>query len=167
MLMDWKKLFEGRFLALALSVLAAAVLVGLHDLIHTRHEILRNCPIIGHLRFFFKKIRLEIHQYFFEGDTDGRPFPRKRRAKLVPTKAERAMNFHREAVRSLAEMLAAAVMTSPTDLKPHHISRRVDDGRIVTLADLHPMLAPDALLSGDVGPMFAETWLGAQGEAFG
>jgi hypothetical protein len=86
---------------------------------------------------------------------------------VVPTKAERVMNFHRETVKSLAEMLAAAGMTAPSDLKPHHISRRVGDGRIVTLADLHPTLIPGALLSGDAGPMFAQMWLGARSEAFG
>jgi hypothetical protein len=73
MLMNWKKMFEGRFLALMLSLLAAAILVGLRDLIQTRPAILGNYPIIRHLRFFFEKAGHEIRQHFFEGDTGGHP----------------------------------------------------------------------------------------------
>jgi glutamate synthase domain-containing protein 2 len=63
------------------ALLAAAVsAVGLRDLSQTRHAILRNYPILGHLRFLLEKVRPEIRQYFFEADTDGRPFPRDRRA---------------------------------------------------------------------------------------
>jgi glutamate synthase domain-containing protein 2 len=93
--------------------------------------------------------------------------PSRQRAIVVPSKAERVANFHRETIKSLAEMLAAAGMNTPSDLKPHHISRRVGDGRIVTLADLHPMLSPGALLSGDARTVFAEMWIGAKSEAFG
>ena len=97
---------EGRFLTLTLVVLASLLLllglmflpgwrnvfweplivfallsfVGVRDLIQTKRAILRNYPIIGHLRFFFEKIRPEMRQYFFEADTDGRPFPREKRA---------------------------------------------------------------------------------------
>jgi hypothetical protein len=73
MFMDWKKIFEGRFLALTLSVLAVGqsllavavffVVVGTRDLVQTRHEILRNYSIIGHLRFFFKKIWPETRRH--------------------------------------------------------------------------------------------------------
>ncbi len=72
---DWR----GGFLALAM-LMAALVAVGLHDLTQTRHAILRNYPIAAHLRFLLEKIRPEIRQYFFEGDKDGAPFPRDKRA---------------------------------------------------------------------------------------
>ncbi len=39
-------------------------LVGLYDLLQQQHAILRNYPIIGHLRFMFETIRPEIRQYF-------------------------------------------------------------------------------------------------------
>ena len=54
--------------------------VGIHDFVQRRHAILRSYPISAHLRFFFEDIRPEMRQYFFEGDTDGRPFPRDKRA---------------------------------------------------------------------------------------
>lgn len=55
-------------------------LVGLHDLSQTKHAILRNYPIIGHLRFFLELIRPEIRQYFLESDTDEVPFSRVKRS---------------------------------------------------------------------------------------
>ena len=55
-------------------------LVGLYDYFQTRHAVLRNYPIAAHLRFIFEAIRPEMRQYFFEGEKDGMPFPRDRRA---------------------------------------------------------------------------------------
>ena len=72
---DWR----GTFLTLTVAM-GALVLVGLRDLTQTRHAILRNYPIAAHLRFLLEKIRPEIRQYFFEGDKDGAPFPRDKRA---------------------------------------------------------------------------------------
>ena len=72
---DWRN-----SLWLPLLVSGGLALIGLRDLIQSKRAILRNYPIIGHLRFFFEKIRPEMRQYFFEADTDGRPFPREKRA---------------------------------------------------------------------------------------
>jgi glutamate synthase domain-containing protein 2 len=55
-------------------------LVGILDLLQTKRAILRNYPILGHLRFFFEFIRPEIRQYFIEGDTDEKPFSRAQRS---------------------------------------------------------------------------------------
>lgn len=101
-----RQLFEPRFAALILSILGALVclalmiafpgrewyllpmsaalaalaLIGIRDVTQTRHAILRNYPILAHLRFFLEEIRPEMRQYFFEGDKDGAPFPRDKRA---------------------------------------------------------------------------------------
>jgi len=58
----------------------ASVLIGIHDLRQTRHAVLRNYPVAAHLRFLLEGIRPEMRQYFFEGDKDGAPFPRDKRA---------------------------------------------------------------------------------------
>lgn len=64
-----------------LALIAAAVTVlGVYDLFQTRHAILRNYPITAHLRFLLETIRPEMRQYFFEGEKDGLPFPRDKRA---------------------------------------------------------------------------------------
>jgi glutamate synthase domain-containing protein 2 len=69
----------------------ASVLVGIRDLRQTRHAVLRNYPVMAHLRFFFESIRPEMRQYFFEGDKDGAPFPRDKRA-IVYQRAKRDLD---------------------------------------------------------------------------
>ncbi len=66
---------------LALGVVGAALtLVGLRDVMQTRRAVLRNYPVIGHLRFFFEFIRPEIRQYFIEPDNEAAPFSRQQRS---------------------------------------------------------------------------------------
>jgi len=54
--------------------------VGLRDSLQTRHSVLRNYPVIGHLRFLFEFIRPEMRQYFIEGDNEAAPFSRQQRS---------------------------------------------------------------------------------------
>ncbi len=54
--------------------------IGLHDLFQKKHTILRNFPVIGHMRFLLEMIGPELHQYFVESDTDGKPIDRNHRA---------------------------------------------------------------------------------------
>ncbi len=56
------------------------LLIALHDVIQTKHAIVKNYPVIGHLRYLFEAIRPEMRQYFFESDLDGRPFNRRQRS---------------------------------------------------------------------------------------
>jgi glutamate synthase domain-containing protein 2 len=64
--------------------------VGIYDQLQTKVAILRNYPVIGHLRFMLEFIRPEIRQYFIEGDNDETPFSKEQRtlvysrAKAVP-----------------------------------------------------------------------------------
>jgi len=53
--------------------------VGIYDCLQTKHAILRNYPILGHMRFLLEFIRPEIRQYFIEGDNDKTPFSREQR----------------------------------------------------------------------------------------
>ena len=59
------------------SVFAA---VGLRDINQKEHTILRNFPVIGHLRYWFESIRPEIRQYFVESDQEASPFTRENRS---------------------------------------------------------------------------------------
>ena len=54
--------------------------VGLWDLRQTKSSVLRNYPVIGHLRFMLEKIRPEMRQYFLEGDNEATPFSRSQRS---------------------------------------------------------------------------------------
>jgi glutamate synthase domain-containing protein 2 len=50
--------------------------MGVYDVIQEKHSILRNYPVLGHMRFFFEGIRPEIRQYLIESDQDEEPFSR-------------------------------------------------------------------------------------------
>lgn len=52
------------------------LLIALYDIFQKRHTVLRNFPVIGHIRYFLEDIRPEIQQYFIESDTNGSPIPR-------------------------------------------------------------------------------------------
>ncbi|HEV7263729.1 MAG TPA: FMN-binding glutamate synthase family protein [Falsiroseomonas sp.] len=71
---SWGALLPGLLLAGGLAAL------GLRDLHHPRHAILRNYPIAAHLRFIMEEIRPEMRQYFFEDEKHGTPFSRDKRA---------------------------------------------------------------------------------------
>ena len=64
------------------ALLLCLFLVGLgwRDTRQRRHSVLRNYPVIGHLRFLLEFIRPEIRQYFFEGDSEAHPFSRQQRS---------------------------------------------------------------------------------------
>lgn len=86
-------LFDPRsfLLHLGLYITVFLTAVGIHDLLQKPHSILRNYPIAAHLRFIFEAIRPEMRQYFFEGDKDGTPFSRDRRA-VVYQRAKKALD---------------------------------------------------------------------------
>lgn len=64
----------------ALLVVGPLIALGLHDSLQTRSTILRNFPVIGHLRYLFEMIRPELQQYFIELNTDAFPIEREMRS---------------------------------------------------------------------------------------
>lgn len=66
--------------AAILIVLGGLALLGFYDLFQRKHAVLRNYPILGHIRYFFESIRPEIRQYLIEGDQEEVPFSRDARA---------------------------------------------------------------------------------------
>lgn len=56
------------------------LIVAIYHSLQTKHAILRNYPLVGAFRYFFESFRPELRQYFWESDTDGRPFNRRQRS---------------------------------------------------------------------------------------
>ena len=77
------------WLAIVALVLAALGVVGVRDLTQTQHAVLRNYPVIGHIRYILESIRPEIRQYLLEGTHDEEPFSREARS-LVYQRAKGA-----------------------------------------------------------------------------
>jgi glutamate synthase domain-containing protein 2 len=53
--------------------------LAVHDLIQRKHAILRNFPVIGHLRFQLERFGPELRQYIVTGNDEERPFSRDQR----------------------------------------------------------------------------------------
>ena len=62
------------------GIFSFLAIIGIHDLVQTRHAVLRNYPIAAHIRFLLESIRPEMRQYFFEDEKHGMPFSRDKRA---------------------------------------------------------------------------------------
>jgi hypothetical protein len=90
----------------------------------------------------------------------------RQRALVVPEKAERVKNFHRATVTALAEVIAAAGLDHPDDIRPHHIQRRVAPNRVQSFAELYPELKVGELLAGSDDPRFKEHWRIADAGSF-
>lgn len=74
---SWIAFDVGGALALVFLFLTG---LGLRDTQQTRHSVLRNYPVIGHLRFLLEFIRPEMRQYFIESDNEAAPFSRQQRS---------------------------------------------------------------------------------------
>ena len=60
-------------------VVLVLVAVAVHDLVQRRHTILRNFPVIGHLRFLLEAVGPELRQYIVTDNDEERPFSRDHR----------------------------------------------------------------------------------------
>jgi len=64
----------------ALLLVGPIIVLGVRDLLQTRHALLRIFPVLGHGRYLLEEVRPEIQQYFVETDTNGTPFAREFRS---------------------------------------------------------------------------------------
>ena len=65
-----------------------------------------------------------------------------------------------------AELVAAAGLDHPTQLRPEHFMRRAAPDRVVTFADLYRFLEPGELLAGTDHPRFQVAWKIARADSF-
>jgi glutamate synthase domain-containing protein 2 len=66
------------------TLIGFVLLIGLayvfiSDITQKKHGVLRNYPVVGHLRYFFEEMGEYFRQYFFAGDRDEMPFNRSTR----------------------------------------------------------------------------------------
>ena len=62
------------------GVAAVLLAVALYDVLQRTHAVLRNYPVVGHLRYLLELVRPELQQYFIERNFDGRPYDRDTRS---------------------------------------------------------------------------------------
>lgn len=93
--------------------------------------------------------------------------PKRQKALVVGDKSLRVMNYHSGTLKALAELLAAAGLKHPCELRPHHIARRVPNAGVRVLSALFPDLEKGELLQGKFRQtIFRTAWPMAQAESF-
>jgi glutamate synthase domain-containing protein 2 len=94
----------------------------------------------------------------------------RQKALVVPDKTERVAHFHENTVKALAQLIAAAGLEHPSQLKPHHIVRRVSPNQVKLASALLPYLEKGELLDPAqlhrLPPVFGLYWPLAQAESF-
>jgi glutamate synthase domain-containing protein 2 len=144
--------------------LVPIVLLWIYDLIQRKHTLLRNFPVIGHLRFFLEFIRPEIQQYFIATDESELPFNREirslvyQRAKnerdTIPFGTERDIldigytwALHSLAPKHSHEVEDRIMVGGPDCIKPYNASR------LNISAMSFGSLSPNAIMALNKGAM--------------
>jgi glutamate synthase domain-containing protein 2 len=92
--------------------------------------------------------------------------PIRNRALVVPHKSERVYNYHHATLHALAELLGAAGLEHPSELRPIHFSQRTSTTEVLSFAKLYPALRPGELLDGTDDPRFRDAWAMARADTF-
>ncbi len=95
--------------------------------------------------------------------------PLRQKALVVPDKAERVYQYHRNTLHALKELVQAAGLQHPNDITAHHIVRRLDNTEVRLLANLLPQVEPGALLDRDISTLhnvFRLYWPKARADSF-
>src|SRR5262249_42263568 len=77
---------------IAIGVGSLLLMVVIYDLIQKRHAILRNFPIVGHLRYWLEAVGPELRQYIVTGNDEERPFSRDQR-RWIYASSKKANNY--------------------------------------------------------------------------
>src|SRR6478735_5386908 len=79
-------------LVVLVVVVVGLVVLGIHDYVQRKHTILRNFPVVGHLRFLLEAIGPELRQYIVTDNNEERPFSRDQR-RWIYASAKRENNY--------------------------------------------------------------------------
>ena len=93
--------------------------------------------------------------------------PLRQRAIVVPDKAARVENFHRNTLHALSELVAAAGLSHPSELRPHHFLRRASSDKVISFAEQYEYLTPGQLLADPGSSVrFGEAWAISRADSF-
>ena len=90
----------------------------------------------------------------------------RQRALVVPDKARRVADFHRNTLHALAELSAAAGLDHPARFEGRHVTRRLSPHETATYAQIYPLIERGELLQGARDPRLREAWSLAQADSF-
>ena len=74
--------------------------------------------------------------------------------------------FHHNTLAALGELVGAAGLGHPSELRPHHLIKRVSAVEVKTFADVYKFLAPRELIAGTADAFYAQQWATADHRHF-
>jgi len=92
--------------------------------------------------------------------------PTRQRALVLADKAPRVHNFHQRTLFALAELVAAAGLDHPGQLRPEHLFCRISAHEVVSFGTLYPTLRDGELLEGTQDSRFRDAWAMARPDHF-
>ena len=84
----------------------------------------------------------------------------------IEDKAERVYRYHHNTVDAFCELLGAAGVAHPRELRPEHIHRRIDFRHSRHYAELFEYLEPGALVNRSASKPWTEQWNAARADSF-
>lgn len=92
--------------------------------------------------------------------------PNRQRGLVVEEKYLRVANFHRNTLQRLGELIGAAGLEHPGDLRPHHLHHRTGPNSVATMDRIKEFLEPDILLTDPDSTPYGDWWAVASADSF-
>jgi glutamate synthase domain-containing protein 2 len=92
--------------------------------------------------------------------------PKLQRALVVPDKATRVHQFHKNTVHALAEMIAAMGLDHPSQLAPALVVKRTSHSVVQAFAEIYPHYEHKAFIDGTAPERFQTLWDVASPDVF-
>ncbi|MBL7715683.1 MAG: FMN-binding glutamate synthase family protein [Bdellovibrionales bacterium] len=85
----------------------------------------------------------------------------------VQDKAKRVARYHHATIHSFLDVLAAAGLEDPSQLRPWHIQRRIGIHEVKHYGELYSYVEEGAILEGKVSPFYSRAWEASRPDTFG
>ena len=85
---------------------------------------------------------------------------------VVTEKYKRVARFHAETVEAALELIGAAGLSSPSELRPWHITRRVSQLETRHYGEIIEQIEPGSLLRDPLPKTFERAWRGSSAKSF-
>lgn len=92
--------------------------------------------------------------------------PARYRALNVNDKYKRVHKFHQSTMHALAEVVAAAGLTHPHQIRRQYFFRRISANKVASYEELFPPIEPGAIIEGCEDERFKKAWEQATPESF-
>ncbi|MBC7385084.1 MAG: FMN-binding glutamate synthase family protein [Cryobacterium sp.] len=85
---------------------------------------------------------------------------------VVGDKAPRVARYHKTTLHSFLDVLGAAGLSEPSELRPWHIQRRVDSVTVKHYGEIYRYAEPNSILNGEIASEYSRAWSAAAADSF-